>query len=140
MNKKIIYSGLISGIFGFFFGWLLFGVLLMEPMLKMSTEAMKNAMLPEDQMNILLMLLTNLIWGFFTAYVLVGLAKIDNWMAGLKIAATLAFMIALAYDLSFHSMTTLFTVNGILLDVASNAIMGGAMGAVVGFVAGKIKE
>ena len=140
MNKKIIYGGLIGGIFAFFFGWLLFGILLMEPMLNLSTESMKNAMLPEDQMNIVLMLLSNLIWGFFTAYVLVSLAKVEGWMAGAKISATLAFMIVLAYDLSFHSMTSLFTMNGILLDVVSNVIMGGTVGAVVGLVISKVKD
>lgn len=140
MNKRIIYAGLATGVFAFFFGWLFYGILLMDLMKSMSTESMNAAMLPEEQMNFPFLIISNLVWGFFMAYVLGGIGNVTTWQEGAIKGAIVGLLIGVSYDTGFYAMSTLFSMNGMLMDIVAGTVMSGAMGAVAGFVLGKVKE
>ena len=137
--KKIIWGTLAGGIFAFFFGWLFFGIILAGPMESFQGEGVASIYLPEDQLNWLSLIVSNLLWGLLTTFVMVKWAKTEGWMGGMKVAAVLFFLIAATWDTSFYSMTTLFTLSGLILDVVATTVYAAIVGAVVGFVVSKVK-
>ncbi len=128
-TNRILLAGLIGGVFGFFFGWLLFGILLNGQM----PLGMTSVLRAESDMVMWAMVLSNLIWGLFLAYVFVQWANISTWMSGASAGALMGFLISAAYDTSFFSMTTMYTLSDVAMDVALNTLYVAVVGAVVGW-------
>ncbi len=132
-TNKILVAGLIGGIFAFFFGWLVFG-LLFPDLMKIPLEGF---MKPEADMVMWAMFVSNLLWGLLMAYIFVQWANISTWMAGAKAGATLGLLISAAYDFGFFAMTNMFTLNSMLIDIVVNTLYVGILGAVVGLWLGR---
>lgn len=132
-TNKILVAGLIGGVFSFFFGWLLWGIIFKD----MMPAGMATVARAESDMIMWAMIASSLLWGIFMAYVFVQWANISTWQGGAKAGAIMGLLISAAYDTSFYSMTTLFTLQDIVLDVALNTFFVGAMGAVIGWWLGR---
>lgn len=128
-TNKILVAGLVGGVFAFFFGWLVFGMLFPD-LMKIPLEGF---MKPEADMVMWAMVVSNLLWGLLMAYIFVQWANITTWLAGAKAGATLGLLISAAYDFGFFAMTNMFTLNSMLIDIIVNTIYVGIMGAVVGW-------
>lgn len=132
-TNKILVAGLIGGIFAFFFGWLVFG-LLFPDLMKIPLEGFMKS---EADMVMWAMFVSNLLWGLLMAYIFVQWANISTWMAGAKAGATLGLLISAAYDFGFFAMTNMFTLNSMLIDIVVNTLYVGILGAVVGLWLGR---
>jgi len=131
--KKIFLVGLITAIFSFFLGWLIFGIIMkgyqayqLDGVMKMDTEMVWWAMI-----------LSNLLWGWFFAYVFINWANISTWFSGLKAGVVIGFLTGAAFDFGLFSMTNLFSLSGVFTDVLLNAVYCGIIGAFVGWISGK---
>ncbi len=132
-TNKILVAGLIGGVFSFFFGWLLFGILLKD----MMPSGMASVLRPEADMIMWAMIVSNLVWGLLMAFIFVQWANISTWMSGAKAGAILGLLIATAYDMNFYAMSTLFTLQDVVMDIVMNTLFVAVMGAVVGWWLGR---
>lgn len=132
-TNKILVAGLIGGVFSFFFGWLVFGILLKD----MMPSGMASVMRPEADMIMWAMIVSNLVWGLLMAFIFVQWANISTWMSGAKAGAILGLLIATAYDMNFYAMSTLFTLQDVVMDIVMNTLFVAVMGAVVGWWLGR---
>lgn len=132
-TNKILVAGLVGGVFAFFFGWLVFGMLFPD-LMKIPLEGFMKA---EADMVMWAMVVSNLVWGLLMAYIFVQWANITTWLGGAKAGATLGLLISAAYDFSFFAMTNMFTLNSMLIDIIVNTLFVGIMGAVVGWWLGR---
>jgi hypothetical protein len=132
-TNKILVAGLIGGVFSFFFGWLVFGILLKD----MMPSGMASVLRAEADMIMWAMIVSNLVWGLLMAFIFVQWASITTWMSGAKAGAILGLLIATAYDMNFYAMTTMFTLQDVVMDIVMNTLFVAVMGAVVGWWLGR---
>jgi hypothetical protein len=132
-TNKILVAGLIGGVFSFFFGWLIFGFLLKD----MMPSGMASVLRPEADMIMWAMIVSNLVWGLLMAFIFVQWASIATWMSGAKAGAILGLLIATAYDMNFYAMSTMFTLQDVVMDIIINTLFVAVMGAVVGWWLGR---
>jgi hypothetical protein len=127
-TNRILLAGLVGGIFAFFFGWLLFGIILSAWM----PSGMTSVLRPEADMVMWAMGLSNILWGIFLAYIFVQWANISTWQGGAWAGAIIGFFISAAYDTGFFAMTTMYTLKDVAIDVALNTVYVAVTGAVIG--------
>jgi hypothetical protein len=128
-TNRILLAGLVGGVFAFFVGWLIFGILFKD----MMPEGMSGVLRKEEDMIIWAIALSNILWAVTIAYIFVQWANISTWQAGVMAGAILGFLITASFDFGFYSMTTLFTIQEVIIDVLINTIWVAIMGAVIGW-------
>ena len=137
--KKIVWGTLAGGVFAFFFGWLIFGILLTGAMESLQTKEMASIMLPMDRMNWVFLVISQLFYGLLLAFIFVKWANVTTWIGGLKVGAIVIFLVMTGMDTYFYASTTLLSFGGMVLDVVINTVFGAIVGALIGFVIGKIR-
>ncbi len=131
---KVLFVGVMTGIFAFFFGWLVFGILFPDYM-ETSVEGFEKA---EGEMVWWAMIVSNLFWGLLLAYIFIRWASISTWWTGFKAALMIGFLITVSYDTGMYSMTNFFgSISSVLIDIVINTIYIGILGAFAGWLAGK---
>ena len=131
---KVLFVGVLTGIFAFFFGWLVFGILIPD-----STEyGVEGLMRGENEMVWWAMIISNLAWGLLLAYIFVRWASISTWWTGFKAALMIGFLITLSFDTGMYSMTNMFSdLTSLLIDLVLNTVYTGVLGALAGWLAGR---
>ena len=131
MNTKFLVAGLIGFVVLFFSGWLLYGMLLAETMGSYMNSACTR---PMEEMNIGLIAVGNVFWGFALAFIL------SNWSGGVNVAKgiqsglVIGAMIAAAYDCMMYAQSTVMTSpTGIVIDVVVTGVMYGLAGGAIGW-------
>lgn len=129
MNTKVITAGVIGGLVSFFLGWVIWGMLLMDTMTQYQNA---SCMKPESEMNMGLLIVANLIWGFLYAYIFSNWKSELSFKSGLVPGAVMSVMIGLAFDLytiTFTTMSNSYTPIGI--NFVANAVVGAIIGGAV---------
>lgn len=135
MNTKMLVAGLIGGVAFFLLGWLLYGILLMDTMSSYSNAACMRA---EGDYNMPLLILGNLVWGFFVAYVFSHWASISTFATGAQRGALLGFMLSLAMNCMWYAMSTCMTsFTGSIIDIVVSTVMWAIVGGIVGWWLGR---
>lgn len=135
MNSKTLIAGLIGGIVFFLLGWLIFGILLSGPMESYSNM---NCIRPEAEMNIPLVAVANLIWGFLFAYIFSKWPSVNSFGTGALQGAIISVLIGLSMDLFIYAFTTLSTSLAVAaFNVVGNAVVGAIGGGVIGWWLGR---
>lgn len=131
---KVLFVGVLTGIFAFFFGWLVFGILIPD-----STEyGVEGLMRGDNEMVWWAMIVSNLAWGLLLAYIFVRWANISTWLTGFKAALMIGFLITLSFDTGMYSMTNMFSdLTSLLIDLVLNTVYTGILGALAGWLAGR---
>jgi len=129
--KKLLIAGLLSGIFAFFLGFLLWGVLLMGFSEAHTTE---YPGLEKEKMSMLLILLSCIVWGFFISWVYLNFPGRKSSTGGALTGLITGMLVASSMNLSMLSMWNLFTPLYLLVDVLVNGIYSAAIGAVAGYI------
>lgn len=131
---KVLFVGVLTGIFAFFFGWLVFGILIPD-----STEyGVEGLMRGDNEMVWWAMIVSNLAWGLLLAYIFVRWANISTWWTGFKAALMIGFLITLSFDTGMYSMTNMFSdLTSLLIDLVLNTVYTGILGALAGWLAGR---
>lgn len=134
MNSKVLVAGVIGGIVAFLFGWLVYGILLMDFMagqLGSATGVYKEApdMLP--------LAVGNIFWGLLFAYIFGTWAGIKTFSTGAVAGAIIGFLMAAAFDLIMLGTTNIMTTTGALVDIVVSTVMSAVVGGVVGWWLGR---
>lgn len=137
MKTKFLLAGLAGGIFYFFLGWLVYGVLLMD-FYESNTIHYEGL---SKEMPVMWMLgLSNLLMGYFLAFIFERWASISTIKGGLTGGLIIGCFISVIYDLSFLSMMNLLNAQLIVVDIVVSTVVIGLVGAVVGGVLGYGKK
>jgi hypothetical protein len=140
-NNKYFLAAILGGVAYFLLGWIIYGMLLMKFMTSHSglpADIQSKVFRPQAEMNMGLMIVSNLLYGFLMATIL-------NWgnarsaMAGAKMAGIVGLLVAASFDLMFYSMSYMYTPIGLITDIIAAAVWAGLGGAVVGWILGKGK-
>ena len=128
-TNRILLAGLVSGVFAFLAGWLIFGILFKDLM----PASMSSVMRSDENMIMWAMVVSNLLWGLLMAYIFVQWANISTWQSGATAGALLGLMITASFDTGYYAMTTLFTLQEVAVDVAINTVWVALIGAFTGW-------
>jgi len=134
MNMKILRGTLFGGIVYFLIGWLVYGILLMD---LFSANMNQCAARPQGEMIWWAIIVSNLTSALLlTLFLKWSGAK--GILDGLKIGALFGFLVALTFDLSSWSMTTMYSNFGLLVaDVAVSTVVLGIVGMAIVLLWGK---
>jgi hypothetical protein len=132
-TSKIIAGGFAGGVAFFLLGWLIYGILLMNFMNAHSNQCAARQM---QDMVWWAIILSNLTLGFLLTFIF-SWSGISGIASGARIGAITGLLLALSIDLSFYSMTTLYTgLSVIVVDVVANTVMFSVVGMVIAWVTG----
>ena len=131
MEKKLIWGGLAGGVTFFILGFLFYGLIMMNFFKEQATAGVYKEM-PEFP----LLIVGNIVMGFFYAIVLGSWAKVASAGDGAKKGFVMALFFATGYNLIMYSTSNIMTMAGMVGDIAVSVIMGLIVGAVIGMVMG----
>jgi hypothetical protein len=135
MNTKFLVAGLVGFVVLFLSGWLIYGMLLAETMGSFMNTACTR---PMEEMNIGLIAVGNVFWGFAIAFILSNWSGGATLQKGLQAGAVIGGLYSAAYGCMTFAQTTLMTSStGIFLDVALSILMYGIAGAAIGWWLGR---
>ena len=132
--QKIGIAGLFGGITAFFLGWIVYGMLL-----KGFWAANSLPGVNKEMPDFLWLVIGNLAYGLFYAYVLGGLANISDPMKGAMTAGIVALIMSVSFDCTMYGTTNIMTMTALPVDIITSVVMGAITGAVVTFVWAKGK-
>ncbi len=131
MDKRVWLAALASGIISFFWGWVIFGLLLMD-FYTANTTVYQG--LFKEQMNLPVMFLSNLLWGFLITWLYSRFAGRKSWIGGAIMGAVLGLLTGAWLDLNFLVNWNLYTPTLLGVDILANALHAAGVGAVAGWV------
>lgn len=131
MTNKTLLGALAGGVSLFLLGWLIYGMILMDYTTANFNQCASN---PPEQMIWWAMILSCLASGLLLALVFTW-SNTSGAAAGAKIGAIIGALIALNFDFSMYSMTSMFSsLTALIVDVLAYTVMMGIAGAIVGLV------
>ena len=126
----------MGGIAYFLLGWLVYGMLLADFMASNYNQCTNR---PDAEMIWCSLILSNLIYAYFLTMILKWTGA-KSLIDGLKIGALVGLLFAATIDLSFYSMTTMFSNFGTLIvDLIVSTVLTAIMGIVIVLLWGKEK-
>ena len=130
MNNRVLVGGLIGGITFFILGFLIYGIVLRTMMTDSMMPGLSRA---DDDMQYAFLILGNLLFGFFIAYIL----DKTNTVSAAS-GATIGGMVGLLMGLgggftSYGTSNTYTSLTGVMVDAFAIAIMCAVVGGVVGW-------
>jgi hypothetical protein len=133
MNTKAILAGLAGGVFAFFAGWLIYGMLLMDFMMSHTTMYVGLMKEPPD---FVFIIISNLVYGLFFAFIFHRWANVKTLAGGFMNGMIISAFIVISFDASMYAFYNLFDMTAMGVDVVVGTIFGGLTGSVVGLVLG----
>lgn len=137
-TNKFFIGGIIGGIANFFLGWVVWGMLLMDYM-KNNAGTATGVLKEESEMVWWALIIGNFFSGFFLSYV-ISKSGSKGAGPGATIGAVVTLLIAGAYDFTMLGTSNIMTLNLVFVDIAASAIVGGIVGAVIGWYLGMGKK
>jgi hypothetical protein len=139
MIARVLAATVAGGITYFILGFVIFGVLLDETVMKPNLNTYPGLM--KDIPVWAPLILANLILAFLFAYIFDNWASIRTFAGGLKAGAIIAFLQALGFQLMFLAFMNL-AKNYIppVVDIIASTVMGAITGGVVGLVLGMMNK
>ncbi len=131
MNNKVWLAALVAGIVSFLWGWIIFGIALMG-FYTANTTVYEG--LIREQMNLPVMFLSNLLWGFLMAWLYSRFAGRKSAVGGLVMGAVIGLLTAAWLDLNFLANWNLYTPALLGVDVLANALHSAGVGAAAGWM------
>ena len=130
MYKKIILSGLVTGIVAFFLGWVIWGIILMK---FSEANTVVYPGLVKESMSFPAIILNNLLWGYTITWVYWNFKGEKTVRGGALTGLILGLLIAGGLHLSYYAFWNIYTPVFQMVDVVVNGIFSGILGAVAGF-------
>ncbi len=135
-SKKFLVGGITGGIALFFLGYLVFGILLMDFMNSHSNIS-SGVFRGEANMIWWSMVVGNLAYGFLFSYV-IGKAGAHSVAGGFKTGAITALLFYIAVNCVHYALMNLSDTTLLAVDIAAGTIVGGIVGALIGWVQSKV--
>ncbi|MBK8969801.1 MAG: hypothetical protein R3D58_12470 [Saprospiraceae bacterium] len=133
MNNRVLLAALAGGVTSFLLGWLIWGILLMDVLREVNPQIEGMEKSPP---NLVLIFVSGLVWALLYALIYNRWANISTFKTGLIAGAWISGLFAISLDLMFLATTNMVSVNGALIDVVANIVVGGLAGGVIGWVLG----
>ena len=130
---KILRGTIFGGIAFFILGWVVYGMLLMDFMTANSNTCANR---PDADMIWWAMILSNLVLGLFVTLVLKwsGAKSITD---GIKTGALFGLLMGLTFDLMTYSMTTMYNMTAMIVDILVVTVLIAIVGLVIILTWGK---
>ncbi len=130
---KILRGTIFGGITFFFLGWVVYGMILMDFMAANSNACANR---PDAEMIWWAMILSNLVLGLLVTLILKwsGASSIAD---GIKTGALFGFLLSLTMDLMMYSMTTMYNMSAMIVDILVMTVLLAIVGLVVVLTWGK---
>ena len=135
-SKKFLAGGLAGGIAYFLLGYLVFGILLADFM-KTHSNSTAGVYRTMEDMIWWSMVVGNLAYGFLLSYV-IGKAGAHSLAGGFKTGAITALLYYIAMNCITYALMNLSDTTLLAVDIAAGTIVGGIVGAVIGWVQSKV--
>ena len=135
-SKKFLAGGLVGGFAFFLLGWLVFGMMLNKFMMEHSVSS-SSAFRGEANMVWWAMAVGNLSLGFLLSYV-IAKAGCHSAGAGLITGAVTALLTSLATNCITYAQIDLWDSTALITDVAASTVVGGIVGAIIGWIQSKV--
>jgi hypothetical protein len=136
MNKKTMISGVLGGVTYFLLGWLIWGVILKNSMSGMEGTA-TGVMRAESDFIWWALVVGNLFYGMALAYILGTWSGVTTFTGGAKAGALIALLFTAGYDFIYYATTNIMQLNGTIMDIAIQTVMGAIAGGVIGWWLGR---
>jgi len=137
-NTKTIVAGVIGGIVYFLLGWVFYGMLLMD-FFNENAGTATNVMRGDDEMIWWSLILGNIVWGYFIAYVFHHWAQISTWHGGAKGGALIGVLTSMGMGMIWYATSNIGTEISGFVDVVVGGLMSAIAGAVIGWWLGRGK-
>jgi hypothetical protein len=136
MDAKILKGTIFGGVVYFVLGWLVYGILMADFSLANYNQCMNR---PSADMVWWAIILSNLVYALFLTLVLKW-SRAEKWIDGLKTGALFGLLFVSTIDLSFYSMTTMYSSVGLMLvDIVVSTVLASIIGTVIVLTWGKAK-
>ena len=136
MNMQILKGTLFGGIVYFFLGWIIYGIILADFSAANFNQCMNR---PDMEMIWWAMIVSCFVYALFLTLFLKGQGA-SSWLDGLKIGALFGCLFTLTIDMSFYSMTTMYSsFSGILVDIVAASVSAAIVGIAIVLLWGKAK-
>ncbi|MEW4924787.1 DUF1761 family protein [Algibacter sp. 2305UL17-15] len=127
-TKNFLGAGIVGGIVDFLLGWLFYGIIFIDTFPQ-----------PEESSSAMLFIFLGCItFGLFVAYIFTQWAHISTAATGAKAGAIIGIFIGLFANFFNLALHTEATMQLAALDVGISIVMSTIIGAVIGFVNGKM--
>jgi hypothetical protein len=137
-TKNFLIGGIVGGVVFFLLGYLFYGVLLTDFFHNHPGTA-TNVDREMDQFQWWALILGNLLFGFFLAYVFTK-AGVATLTPGLITGGILGFLVSASIDLIMYGTTNISSKQMMAADIATTTVMAAIAGAVVGAVIGMLNR
>jgi hypothetical protein len=137
-TNKFLIGGIIGGIAYFLLGWLVWGTLLMDFMNSHTSAAGKAVMRPEADMIWWALIVANLLWGFVLSFVCAK-ANVSSAGGGASTGAVLSLLVSAGMNCFNYAMMPITDTTAMAVDVAASTVVGGIVGAIIGWYMGRGK-
>ncbi len=133
-TTKFLLGTLIGAAIFFLLGFLVYGMLL-------SSFFESHSVAPEgvhkESPDMIYMILSNLALGALITYIFQRWAGIKTASTGFIAGATICFLMAFFWNFMNYSMANIMDITAVLSDIVVFAILGGCVGAGVGWFLGR---
>ena len=136
MSKKFLVGGIAGGIAFFLLGFLVFGTLLVD-FFKAHSNSTTGAFRADTEIIWWSMVVGNLAYGFLLSYV-ISKAGAHSVAGGFKTGAITALLYYIAMNCITYALMNLSDTTLLAVDIAAGTIVGGIVGAVIGWVQSKV--
>jgi hypothetical protein len=133
-TNKFLIGGIIGGIAYFLLGWVVWGMLLMDFM-QQNMGTATGVMKAEADMDWLYLGIGNLFSGLALSYVL-NKAGAKGIAAGAGVGAFVSLLISAGFNFTMLGTSNITTLNGAMVDIAANAVVGAIVGGIIGLYLG----
>lgn len=132
MKTRTIPAAFASATVTFLLSWLVFGILLIN---FYNTNATHYAGLMKDRPEMWAIIIANICYGFMLAFIL-NLAGIKSPVKGFTTGFLIILLGNAGFDLMYYATINMYGLNVLVVDILTNAIIGGLSGAVSALVLG----
>ncbi|CAN5839190.1 hypothetical protein BH11BAC4_BH11BAC4_02280 [soil metagenome] len=134
--KKFALGGIIAGIAHFFLGWLVWGILLMNIMLKHTSSGALAVFRESDKMIWWAMIAGNLAAGFLLCYILMKSA-VRTVMNGAVTGAVVGLLNSVAMNCIAYAQMKIYGKFAMTIDVIASIVVVSIVGAILGWFLGR---
>lgn len=136
--KNIIVAGLVAGVVAFFLGWVIYGKLLMG-FFSSNVGSATNVARAESDMVWWSLIVGNLLSGMALSYIYGRWASISTAKTGAEAGAMIGLLFGGGWGLIMYATTNIYNLNATLVDILVTVIMTALVGAVAGWMLGRLK-